>query len=195
VEDGLLDYREAIDKMNAGGGRTNVVSNIPGDDSDLSVSVTGGRQQNQGFRQTMVDESETVQKWRTVDGKLYRVKNADDWDALIAKAGTGSTEVYEGEEYGPQNYVRPTTPSAGDVRQQQQTDGQFKLYTRFRRDAAATKKCGPTRCATVKCKIGPLSKDQEVWLSFMSRAWVSTLKKVTITKPNSLLPQCVCVCV
>lgn len=178
VEDGVLDYREAINKMKTGGGAGTmgvVSSNIPGDDSDLSISVTAATErQEQGFRQAKVDESETVQKWRTVDGKLYRVKNADDWDALIAKGG--STEVYEGQEYEPQNYVKP----AGNVRERDrdaQVDGKFKLYTRFKRNTE-TKKCGPTRCATVKCKIGPLSKDQEVWLSFRSRAWVNTLKKV-----------------
>jgi len=184
VEDGLLDYREAIvGKMNAGGA-TNVVSNIPGDDSDLSVSATAAERNGHGFRQAKVDETETVQRWRTVDGKLYRVKNADDWDALIAKGG--STEVYEGQEYEPQNYARPT--SAGDdVRrgQGQVDDGKFKLYTRFKRDTE-TEKCGPTRCATVKCKIGPLSKDQEVWLSFRSRAWVSTLKKVNAARGFSI---------
>lgn len=172
VEDGLLDYRETVRRMNTGG--VNVVSNIPGDDSDLSVTASSGRQ-DQGFRQAKVDETVTVQKWRTVDGKLYRVNNADDWNALTAREG--STEVYEAQDYYPQDYRKPAVAQNGGSDKAQDVDGKFKLYTRFKRDTA-TKKCGPTRCATVKCKIGPLSKDQEVWLSFRSRAWVNTLKKV-----------------
>lgn len=180
VEEGLLDYRDAIKKMNTGGG-TNVVSNIPGDDSDLSVTASAGRQ-NQGFRQAKVDETVSVQKWRTVDGKLYRVKNTDDWNALTGR--DGSTEVYEAQDYYPQEYRKPATQSDDNVQHAQDVDGKFKLYTRFKRDTV-TKKCGPTRCATVKCKIGPLSKDQEVWLSFRSRAWVNTLKKVCKTRTHS----------
>lgn len=177
VDGDALDYRDAaVRKMNmaAGtGGVTNVLGGITGDDSDLSISLTGGaavtERQNQGFRQTKVDESETVQRWRTVDGKLYRANAAGTWDTLhMTSDGSGSTDVYEAQDLSPQNYVKPT-----DV------DGKFKLYTRFRRDTQ-TKRCGPTRCVTVKCKIGPLTKDQEVWLSFRSRAWVTTLKKVFI---------------
>lgn len=180
VEDGLLDYRDAIKKMNTAGG-TNVVSNIPGDDSALSVTASTGRQ-DQGFRQAKVDETVSVQKWRTVDGKLYRVNNADDWNALTGR--DGSTEVYEAQDYYPQDYRKHATQSGNNNNNNnnnqhaQDVDGKFKLYTRFKRDTV-TKKCGPTRCATVKCKIGPLSKDQEVWLSFRSRAWVNTLKKVS----------------
>jgi hypothetical protein len=179
VEDGLLDYHEAIKKMSTGG-VTNVISNIPGDDSDLSVSLSSATErQNQGFRQTKMDESETVQKWRTVDGKLYKVNNVDDWNSLISKGA--STEVYEAQDFSPQNYRKPNNNKNNNPRDQE-VDGKFKLYTRFKRDTQM-KKCGPTRCATIKCKIGPLSKDQEVWLSFRSRAWVDTLKKVKkITK-------------
>jgi len=177
VDGDALDYRDAaVRRMNmaaATGGVTNVLGGTTGDDSDLSISLTGGaavtERQNQGFRQTKVDESETVQRWRTVDGKLYRANAAGTWDTLhMTSDGSGSTDVYEAQDLSPQNYVKPT-----DV------DGKFKLYTRFKRDTQ-TKRCGPTRCVTVKCKIGPLSKDQEVWLSFRSRAWVTTLKKVFI---------------
>lgn len=177
VNGDALDYRDAaVRKMNmaAGtGGVTNVIGGTTGDDSDLSVSLTGTaavtERQNQGFRQSKVDESETVHRWRTVDGKLYRANAEGNWDTLhMTSDGSGSTDVYEAQDLSPQNYVKPV-----DV------DGKFKLYTRFRRDTQ-TKRCGPTRCVTVKCKIGPLSKDQEVWLSFRSRAWVSTLKKVFI---------------
>lgn len=174
VENGLLDYRDAISKMNTGS-VTNVVSTIPGDDSDLSMNLqnTVTERTGQGFRQAKVDETDTVQKWRTVDGKLYRVNNVDDWNSLSTK--DASTEVYEAQDYSPQNLRKPS--SSADDTQGQNVDGKFKLYRRFKRDTV-TKQCGPTRCATVKCKIGPLSKDQEVWLSFRSRAWVSTLKKV-----------------
>lgn len=184
VEDGLLDYHDAIKKM-SNGGVTNVISNIPGDDSDLSVSMSSATErQNQGFRQAKIDESETVQKWRTVDGKLYKVNNVDDWNSLISK--DASTEVYEAQDYSPQNYRKPNNINNYNNNhnnnnknnpRDQDVDGKFKLYTRFKRDTQM-KKCGPTRCATIKCKIGPLSKDQEVWLSFRSRAWVDTLKKV-----------------
>lgn len=176
VEDGLLDYHEAIKKMNTGG-VTSVISNIPGDDSDLSVSLSSATErQNQGFRQAKVEESETMQKWRAVDGKLYKVNNVDDWNSLISKGA--STEVYEVQDFSPQNYRKPNNNNnKNNNPRDQDVDGKFKLYTRFKRDTQM-KKCGPTRCATVKCKIGPLSKDQEVWLSFRSRAWVDTLKKV-----------------
>jgi len=175
VDGDALDYRDAaVRRMNmaAGtGGVTNVIGGTTGDDSDLSVSLTGAgavtERHNQGFRQSKVDESETVHRWRTVDGKLYRANAEGNWDTLHATSdGGGSTDVYEAQDLIPQNYVKPA-----DV------DGKFKLYTRFRRDTQ-TKRCGPTRCVTVKCRIGPLSKDQEVWLSFRSRAWVSTLRKV-----------------
>lgn len=170
VDGGALDgYRDAaVRRMHvAAGGVTNVIGGTTGDDSDLSVTMTGAERQNQGFRQTKVEESETVNRWRTEDGKLYRANAAGNWDTLRKTSeGGASTEVYEAQDLAPQNYVKPT-----DV------NGKFKLYTRFRRDTQ-TKRCGPTRCVTVKCKIGPLSKDQEVWLSFRSRAWVSTLKKV-----------------
>jgi len=177
VDGDTLDYRDAaVRRMNmaAGtGGVTNVIGGTTGDDSDLSVSLTGAaavtERHNQGFRQSKVDESETVHRWRTVDGKLYRANAEGNWDTLhMTSDGSGSTDVYEAQDLSPQNYVKPA-----DI------DGKFKLYTRFRRDTQ-TKRCGPTRCVTVKCKIGPLSKDQEVWLSFRSRAWVSTLKKVFI---------------
>ncbi|XP_026812999.1 integrin alpha-PS2-like isoform X2 [Rhopalosiphum maidis] len=183
VDGDALDYRDAaVHRMNMAAGTsgvTNVLGGTTGDDSDLSISLTGGtavtERQNQGFRQTKVDESETVQRWRTVDGKLYRANAAGTWDTLhMTSDGSGSTDVYEAQDLSPQNYVKPT-----DV------DGKFKLYTRFRRDTQ-TKRCGPTRCVTVKCKIGPLSKDQEVWLSFRSRAWVSTLKKVALNRPVTL---------
>lgn len=178
IEDGLLmNYDDAVKKINTGG-VTNVISTIPGDDSDLSVSLSAvTERQNQGFRQSKSEESETVQKWRTVDGKLYRVNNnADDWSSLASKGA--STDVYE--DYGPQNYRK------SDPKNDQDIDGKFKLYTRFKRDTQ-TKKCGPTRCTTVKCKIGPLTKDQEVWLSFRSRAWVNTLKKVKTKKKNNTI--------
>ncbi|XP_008181266.1 integrin alpha-PS2 [Acyrthosiphon pisum] len=183
VDGDTLDYRDAaVRRMNmaAGtGGVTNVIGGTTGDDSDLSVSLTGAaavtERHNQGFRQSKVDESETVHRWRTVDGKLYRANAEGNWDTLhMTSDGGGSTDVYEAQDLSPQNYVKPA-----DV------DGKFKLYTRFRRDTQ-TKRCGPTRCVTVKCKIGPLSKDQEVWLSFRSRAWVSTLKKVALNRPVTL---------
>lgn len=180
VEDGTaaetLDYRGVVRKMNSGGTTNVVSSNIPGDDSDLQISLSGAGadwkgHQNQGFRKTNTDESVTVQKWRTVDGKLYKVNNVDDWNSLLTNKDA-STQVYEAQDYSPQDYRKPNNNG-----QRQDVDGKFKLYTRFKRDTQ-TKQCGPTRCATVKCKIGPLSKDQEVWLSFRSRAWVNTLKKV-----------------
>lgn len=180
VQDGVLDYQEAINKMNYGG-VTNVVSSIPGDDSDLSINVQQGsvvtERQNQGFRQTKIDETETVQKFRTVDGKLYKVNNADNWNALLSK--DVSTKVYTAQDYEPQEYRKPPknkTSNHNNTRPED-VDGKLKLYTRFKRDTQ-TKKCGPIRCVTVKCKIGPLSKDQQVWLNFRSRAWVNTLKKV-----------------
>lgn len=178
VQDGVLDYQGAINKMNING-VINVVSNIPGDDSDLSVSVQQGsavtERQNQGFRQTKIDETETVQKYRTVNGKLFKVNNIDDWNALLSK--DVSTEVYEAQDYRPQEYRKPPKNRNNTTSAPQDVDGKFKLYTRFKRDTQ-TKKCGPTRCVTVKCKIGPLSKDQQVLLNFRSRAWVNTLKKV-----------------
>lgn len=174
IEDGVLDYHDAISKMNTGA-VTNVVSSIPGDDSDLSMSLhnTVTEHTGQGFRQAKIDETETVQKWKTVGGKLYRVNNVDDWNSLISKDAT--TEVYEAQDFNPQDMRKPLL-SADDTLGQD-VDNKFKLYRRFKRDTV-TKQCGPTRCATIKCKIGPLTKDQEVWLSFRSRAWVSTLKKV-----------------
>lgn len=156
---------------------------ISGDDSDLSVvqqprvpPTVVTERQNQGSRRGESHETETVQRWRTVDGKLYKVNDGPgDWNQLLSRELGASTQVYEALDYGPQNYRRP---APGEPRQPTEAeDGKFKLYTRFKRDVA-TKKCGPTRCATVKCTIGPLSKDQEVWLSFRSRAWVNTLKKV-----------------
>ncbi|VVC36327.1 Hypothetical protein CINCED_3A009292 [Cinara cedri] len=168
VENGLLDYHDAISKINTGT-VTKVLSSIPGDDSDLSMNLqnTVTERTGQGFKQVKVDESETVYKWKTVDGKLYKVKNVDDWKSLISQ--DISTEVYEAQDYSPQDLRKPI--SSEDI------DGKFKLYKRFKRDIE-TKQCRPTHCATIKCKIGPLSKDQEVWLSFRSRAWVNTLKKV-----------------
>ncbi|XP_050437291.1 integrin alpha-PS2 isoform X2 [Adelges cooleyi] len=188
VESGAIDYNDALNRINkAGGGGggsgvTNVVTSIPGDDSDLSLSLSTVDEQhsNKGFKQSKVDETETVQRWRTVDGKLYKVNNVDDWRSLITK-DDASTQVYDAQLYDPQNLRKPPTNPGG-----QDVDGKFKLYTRFKREASQVKQCGPTRCATVKCKIGPLSKDQEVWLSFRSRAWVNTLKKVALNRPVTL---------
>lgn len=176
VVNGLLDYRDAIHKINTGA-VTNVVSSIPGDDSDLSMSLhnTVTERMGHGFKQAKVDETETVYKWRNVDGKLYKVNNVDDWNSLISK--DTSTEVYEAQDYSPQDLKK--RPSSEEDTRGQDVNGQFKLYKRFKRDTV-TKQCGPTRCTTVKCTIGQLSKDQEVWLLFRSRAWVSTLKKVRI---------------
>ncbi|XP_050537137.1 integrin alpha-PS2 isoform X2 [Daktulosphaira vitifoliae] len=171
VENGVLDYNDALRKINNGNSFSNVVTSIPGDDSDLSLTLSGvNEHQNSGFKQSKIDESETVQRYRTVDGKLYKVNNVDDWHSLTSK--DTSTQVYEAQNYYPQNYRKPTNNNGQDV------EGKFKLYTKFKRNVEKAKKCGPTKCVTVKCTIGPLSKDQEVWLSFRSRAWISTLKKV-----------------
>ncbi|XP_075237231.1 uncharacterized protein LOC142333690 isoform X2 [Lycorma delicatula] len=63
--------------------------------------------------------------------------------------------------------------------------GKFKLYPRYKRQVDSSGeinledslKCGPTKCTKIKCTIGPLTRDQEVWIAFRSRIWVQTLKK------------------
>ncbi|VVC36333.1 Integrin alpha chain,Integrin domain,Integrin alpha-2,FG-GAP repeat,Integrin alpha beta-propellor [Cinara cedri] len=63
----------------------------------------------------------------------------------------------------------------------------LKLYRRSERDITVLKKrCGPVLCVTIKCKIGPFSKDQDVGILFRSRMWVETLKKVEINQHLNL---------
>lgn len=60
--------------------------------------------------------------------------------------------------------------------------GKFQLYPRYKRDTSEdlekSLNCGPTDCTRIKCTLGPLKKDEEVWVAFRSRVWVPTMKKV-----------------
>ena len=62
------------------------------------------------------------------------------------------------------------------------TRGKFQLYPRYKRetgeDLENSLNCGPTECSKIKCTIGHLKKDEEVWIAFRSRVWVPTMKKV-----------------
>ncbi|CAH1396137.1 unnamed protein product [Nezara viridula] len=120
----------------------------------------------------------------------YSYRNSDH---LEGYSGTGKTHSswssssYTADGDRPQHggaYGAKVTEGAHHRQISDETNrGKFQLYPRYKRDTSENLEkslnCGPTDCTRIKCTLGPLKKDEEVWVAFRSRVWVPTMKKLS----------------
>ncbi|XP_054288961.1 integrin alpha-PS2 isoform X2 [Macrosteles quadrilineatus] len=116
-----------------------------------------------------------------------------DYDSGSRRSGSSwrssSSSSRESKHSSAQSARLREQPAVGDnvVEEEPGLQQRFKLYPRYRRqtspeDGASLEDlhCGPVACTRIRCTVGPLSKDQEVWVAFRSRVWVKTLKKFAV---------------
>ncbi|XP_066900872.1 integrin alpha-PS2 isoform X2 [Halyomorpha halys] len=106
-------------------------------------------------------------------------KSHSSWSSSYTSATADGDRPQHGGAYGAKVSAAAHHRQISD----EANRGKFQLYPRYKRDTSEdlekSLNCGPTDCTRIKCTLGPLKKDEEVWVAFRSRVWVPTMKKLS----------------
>lgn len=114
-----------------------------------------------------------------LEGYAGSGKTHSSWSSSYTSATADGDRPQHGGSYG----AKVTEGSHHRQISDETNRGKFQLYPRYKRDTnedlESSLNCGPTECTRIKCMLGPLKKDEEVWVAFRSRVWVPTMKKLS----------------